>query len=220
MIKQLAIKELRESLGLAALCVLAMVWMVSGLTGVNVLGLITSFGHRRYGEIAFVNDSFVGMSALFVGALAAALGLKQSAWEHGKGTYYFLLHRPIRRWQVVATKSVVGLLITLAILAAAICWYAWWAATPGNQPMSFSWSMTADAWKLALVLPLIYLGAFLSGMRPGRWLGTRLAPLAGTILWAILAFAIAWWWLYLPLLLIGCLCAITAISYHTESRDY
>ena len=37
--------------------------------------------------------------------------------------------------------------------------------------------MTAWAWQLWLCMPLVYLGAFLSGIRPARWFGTRLMPL-------------------------------------------
>jgi hypothetical protein len=41
--------------------------------------------------------------------------------------------------------------------------------------------MTGSAWLvLALVLPA-YFGAFLSGLRPGRWFGTRLLPLVATL---------------------------------------
>ncbi len=39
--------------------------------------------------------------------------------------------------------------------------------------------MTESAWRFCFGMPLLYLGAFLSGLRPARWYGTRLLPLVG-----------------------------------------
>jgi len=220
MLKALAIKELRESAGLVALAVIGMVWTVSDLMGYSFTGSL--FGYNDYGKdyFAFLNDNFTTRATIFVGGLAIALGLKQSAWELGRETYYFLLHRPIERWKVIATKLLVGLVLVLCVLAEPIVWYGWWAATPGKRAVPFEWSMALDAWKLALTLPLVYLGAFLSGMRPGQWFGTRLVPLIAAILFVVLANQIPLWWLALPVMLIGYGCALTAISYYTQTRDY
>lgn len=37
--------------------------------------------------------------------------------------------------------------------------------------------MTIGSWCIWILLPVVYLGAFLSGLRPGLWRGTRLLPL-------------------------------------------
>ena len=71
-----------------------------------------------------------------------------------------------------------------------------------------------------MVLPIVYLGAFLSGMRPGRWFGTRLAPLAGAILWASFANLMPLWWLFVPLALLGYVCGLASIAYYAETRDF
>jgi len=220
MIRALAIKELRESAGLAALAALGMAWAVSQFIGYSFIGVL--FGYYGYGQgvFAFLNDGFSTMAIIFVGGLAVALGLKQTAWEHGRSTFYFLLHRPIERWQVVATKLVVGFLLLLVILATAIVWYGTWVSSPGKRAVPFEWSMSLNAWKLALTLPLVYLGAFLSGMRPGKWFGTRLIPLAAAAVLALLAGTLPLWWLSLPAMLIGYVCVLTSIAYYTQTRDY
>jgi hypothetical protein len=50
--------------------------------------------------------------------------------------------------------------------------------------------MTLPAWTAWLAMSAVYLGAFLTGLRPAAWLGTRLAPLAGACGLAMLAAAI------------------------------
>ena len=39
--------------------------------------------------------------------------------------------------------------------------------------------MTVPAFQIWLLMPLVYLGAFASGIRPARWFGSRLLPLVG-----------------------------------------
>lgn len=219
MLKQLAIKELRESLGLAALAVLGMTWAVSRLMGFSILSSWTG-SMPSQDALAFINDGFTSFAAMFVGGVAIALGLKQSAWEHGRGTYHFLLHRPISRRSIIGTKLVVGTLLIISILAGSILLYGRWVSIPGNRAAPFEWSMSMQAWKQAVVLPIVYLGAFLSGMRPGLWFGTRLVPLAGAILWAMFANLMPAWWLFLPIVLLGYVCLLAAIAYYTETRDF
>ncbi len=219
MIKALTIKELRESVGLAALAALGMVWALAGLMGVQPLRFVMRdvFSDQT---IAFVNDGFTGWVGLFVGGLAVALGLKQTAWEHGRDTYYYLLSRPIARRVVFATKIVVGVLLVVVVPAVAIGVYGFWASIPGKKAAPFDWSMTLDAWKLAMTLPLVYLGAFLSGLRRARWFGTRLIPLAAAIIWAVLVSSAPFYWLYLPLLAVGYVGVLVAIFYFAETSDF
>ena len=222
MIKALAIKELRESLGVAAIAVLGMTWAVAGLMGASFFPGISNYFNIYSGQsgMAFMGASFYVYSALFIGGLAVALGLKQSAWEHSRGTYYYLLHRPVSRRLIFGTKIVVGVVLILFVLAGAILCYAFWAAAPGSQAAPFEWSMTLGAWKLALVFPLVYLGAFLSGLRQSRWFGTRLVPLAGAVLWAFFIFMAPAWWLVLPATLIGYGCVLVTTTYYIHTRDF
>ena len=132
---------------------------------------------------------------LVIGGLAIALGLKQSAWEVGEGTYYFLLHRPATRRFIFGTKLAVGAGFVLIVGGLLVLLYAMWAATPGNVATPFYWSMTGPRWQLWLCMPLLYLGAFLSGIRPARWFGTRLMPLvaaaAGAFVCVVIRLVVA-----------------------------
>lgn len=219
MIKALAIKELRESAGLVALAALGMVWALAGLMGVHPLRYLSGYVAPDQ-AIAFVTDRFATWASIFVGGLAVALGLKQSAWERGRDTYYFLLWRPVSRRVVFGTKIIVGVFLVVALLAVAIGIYGWWASIPGKKPAPFEWSMTVGAWKQVLLLPLIYLGAFLSGLRPGRWFGTRLIPLAGVFVWVFFASSVPYTWLFIPMLVLGYFGVLVAISYFAETSDF
>ncbi|MEO2049664.1 MAG: hypothetical protein ABGX16_24155 [Pirellulales bacterium] len=118
------------------------------------------------------------------------MGQKQTTRELSQGTYYFLLQRPMPRNHIFLMKLAVGATLLLSATGAMIFFYAWWAATPGNHASPFEWSMTVPAWRMWLSMLLIYLGAFLTGIRPGRWFGSRLVPLVTSGLVLFLAIAL------------------------------
>ena len=84
-------KELRETLWVAAIGLLAHLYFVTGQMGMPLLpfrsGLPTT-------AIPFVGEAFVSMFWVVSVALAIGLGLRQSAAESLRGTWLFLLHRP------------------------------------------------------------------------------------------------------------------------------
>jgi hypothetical protein len=190
MIKALAFKELRELLGLAAagggLCLLVAA-MLMGLepfaSWLHLNRLGTPFQERVFPPFIVVS-----------GLLGIALGFRQSAWEAGRGTFQFLLHRPVRRDVIFLTKLATGAGVFLLCTGLPLLLYALWAAAPGRNAAPFEWSMTGFAWRLWFVMPLVYLGAFLSGLRPARWYGTRLLPLAACAMTAAGLIILPWWW--------------------------
>jgi hypothetical protein len=95
------------------------------------------------------------------------------------GTYPFLFHRPATRRWLIGMKLLTGTVVYLACVAAPIVCYGLWAATPGTHASPFEWSMTVPSWTMAFGMTALYLGAFLTGIRPGRWSRSRLLPLAG-----------------------------------------
>ena len=132
----------------------------------------------------------------FIGvALAIALGFRQSAWEPSQGTALYLLHLPLSRRTIFLTKLVTGIGLLLACTLLPILIYAAWAATPGTHAGPFEWSMTGPAFRIWLLLPLAYLGAFASGIRPARWFGSRLLPLVGVAIPALYTYLLPFWWL-------------------------
>jgi hypothetical protein len=220
MIKTLAIKELRESAGLVALAALGMAWVVLRSMGYNLTSMLIWYPEEDT-HIAFLNDGFYHWTSYVVGALAVLLGLKQSAWELQHGAYHFILYRPIPRRLLMLIKLVVGIVLIILLVALAILVYGTWAATPGNRAAPFAWSMTGDSWLLACALPIIYVGGFLSGIRPARWFGTRLLPLLSAMFYVTFVLTLAdYWWVQIPLILIGYAAFLAAIGYCTRSRDY
>lgn len=180
MLKALAWKECRDLLPVAALALLVQFYLVFTGTGIDT-GILAFL---RIGQptnaIPFATDSVSHLFFFVAGAAAVGLGLWQTMLESSRGTFQFLLHRPIRRETILASKLVVGVLLCLAIAAIPTLLFALWAATPDTHASPFEWSMTSWAWQLCLQMTLIYLGAFLSGLRPGKWFGSRFLPLAAS----------------------------------------
>jgi hypothetical protein len=180
-------KEFRETLAIAGLGLAVLLWLaLSSMDYAPVPGI---FGQRYQGSIPFVHDSFGSQYKNITACLALALGFSQSLRDFWGDSQLFLLHRPVSRRRIYGAKLVVGLATCLMCGLAPLVIYAWWAATPGTHASPFEWSMTRDVWVTWLWMTAIYLGAFLSGIRPAAWFGTRFAPLAA----AILSGFLSWW---------------------------
>jgi ABC-type transport system involved in multi-copper enzyme maturation permease subunit len=215
MIKALVLKELRESAGLIALAVLGALYALADLAGLHIVPWSAAGG-----GFPFVNDQLTFYLSCVAGGLAIALGVKQSAWELRHGSYYFLLHRPVARKRIFSTKLAVGAALTLCLALSIVFLYALWANTPGTRPTPFFWSMTSTAWQHCVSLILVYLGAFLAGIRPGSWFGTRLAPLVASAAIVLVADVMPWWWVWLAIVLATGACQIASIVYYIEQRDF
>jgi len=210
MIRAIAIKELRETIGLAALALVALAYYVHNL--------IDKAGGER---VPFVLDDYFPMLALVQWLLAIGLGLRQSAWERIRGTYPFLLHRPASPTAIFVAKFATGLVQVQAVAAVPIVWYGVWASTPNTHPSPFEWSMTESAWSVWLSLPVAYLSAFLSGLRPARWWGTRLLPgVAGSMLFLFISMAIQSWPITLAASLALSAILMSLIFYVAKTSDF
>jgi hypothetical protein len=224
--KALIIKELRESAGIVALAVLVLVLVYVESTG----GLFSRYlGHelmvlntRMSLTIPFAGsmDQTANSIAMVAAGLAIALGLKQSVRELAHGSYLFLLHRPMARKQIFGLKLAVGMALLLSITGAMILCCALWAATPGNVAAPFFWSMTVPVWQIWFSMTLVYLGAFLTGIRPGRWFGTRLVPLVACAPIVYIAALIPWWWAGVLLVLVADGLFVVSIFHSAGERDY
>jgi hypothetical protein len=218
MIRALVVKELREVYWIAAVAVAAYLVAVSAQIGAEPFAQLAPAARA---QAPLVGSSFVVAFGAVSAAFAAALGLRQSAWEGGRGLYLFLLHRPLRRETIFLTKLATGAALLLVGGGGPLLWYIAWAATPGHHPGPFAWSMTGPAWRVYLLTPLVYLGAFLSGLRPGDWLGTRLLPLAAGAGLAAVLVAVPWWWLVgLPAAAALGATLVAAICHVARMRDY
>src|SRR5262249_18113237 len=126
MMRALAIKEFRETVGLAALALVLQLHFLVSAMGVTLFPFL--FFRSNTNAIPFIGSDASSM-LLGVGMLlAVVLGFRQSAWESMRNTYHFLLHRPIDRRDVMFVKLAVGLGVFLAATGGPILLYAWWAS--------------------------------------------------------------------------------------------
>ena len=122
---------------------------------------------------------------------------------------------------MLGLKLLVGAIMLLACSALPILIYACWAATPGTHASPFEWSMTGQFWRIPLVMTIVYLGSFLSGIRPARWVGTRLVPLASAVFLASVLMALPCWWVWWLLLVVvvdGLL--VVSVMLALQTRDF
>ncbi len=217
MLKSLAIKELRETAGIGVVALIFYAIFVAHAMGLPLVPWQPGTSH----SIPLVSDSFRTMYFMISGCLAAALGLRQSALETAFGTEQFLLHRPVSRPWLIGTKLLIGGCVYLVVAALPVLLYAAWAATPGTHASPFEWSMTLVWWKGWFTLTAIYLGGFLSGIRPGLWKGTRLLPLIVAVLLALLLGVVPWLWAWgaVALVILDAI-LVTTILYVARTRDF
>ncbi len=218
MLKALVLKELRETAWIALVGLLAHLAFVANCAGYPIF----PWSVNRYVDgIPFVDSSFLSTFCFVSIGLAVALGLRQTAVESGRGTWLFLLHRPVSMPRLLAAKLVVGGGLYLICGLIAILSYAAWAAAPGNHASPFRWWMTADSWKAWGLITIIYLAAFLSGIRPAHWFGTRLLPLAaGGVLAVLLIFPLFWPLAGTAVLLLVAACLVDLIHFTAQTRDF
>ncbi len=188
MMRALARKELRELLPLLALAAIVQVIIVCSSMHVNLgIRLVTQSADL----IPFVGQDAIWQVFLVGGLLAGSVGLRQTMWESNRHTWQFLLHRPLPREALFGAKLAVGAAASTLVVVVPILWYALWAASPGAHASPFFWSMTIWAWLLCALMPLVYLGAFLSGLRSARWYGSRFLPLAAALLAMFLCYGLS-----------------------------
>lgn len=177
-VAMLFVKELRLVAGVAALGMAAFVWLVGSTMNLPVFNAFSNH-QQSYSPFQLNRElpTFAWLSIL----LAVSLGYWQTLSEGVNGAWQFLLHRPVSRRTVVLSKLVTGWLLLLGLSAWPIVLMGWWASLPGSYAFPFEWWMTEPFWRMWWLVPVFYLGAFASGLRPARWAGTRLLPLVAIV---------------------------------------
>ena len=168
MIRALVTKELRETSAYAGLALVLSLAYVCRQIGLWNLVLRVWSRDSPTGPFSPSSRWVLGQTFGLIGfALALTLGFRQSCWDFRHGTTLYLLHLPVRRRTYFLTKLSTGIGLLLASMSLPMLLYAGWAAWPGSHPAPFEWSMIGPALRLWLLMPMIYLGAFASGIRPG-----------------------------------------------------
>lgn len=231
MIRALAIKELREIGWIVAIGFAAYMVVVGAIVSTTVeTGLVNLPGLQwfiwqvlqldYYRSLPFVRGEYEGAFVMISLVLAVTLGFRQTVGESLGGTFNFLLHRPLLRRTLFLTKLGVGFGLLWLASAVPILLLAWWAATPGSHPSPFEWSMTYPIWKMWAAMPLVYLGAFLSGIRPASWWGTRLIPLVAIAVPAVVVSIAPLWLISALLTVVSVLLLAITILWVGQTRDF
>ncbi len=223
MYRALVYKELRETGWIALVGLAAHLAFVAGYAGYPLLPFAGhSYSASGRTEIPFLDD-FTSTFCMVSIALAVALGLRQTVGESVHGTWLVLLHRPAGMGQLLATKLAVGWGLYFLCGLMAILTYAAWASMPGTHPSPFFWWMTADAWAAWGIIGIVYPAAFLAGLRPARWFGTRLLPLAAAVPLAMAPFLVSflhWELLDIAVFLLVAACLVGLIYFTARTRDF
>jgi hypothetical protein len=188
MYKAIVLKEVRENAWMAAVALAAYALVLVTLTGFDFWTM------RWYPvqQIPFQDVRFLIWSIIISAVFGTLLGIRQSWWESVRGTSVFLLHRPIARRAVFATKLATGAALFLSATGLPLLVYALWADRPGTHASPFYWSMTATCWLYWLAMTAVYAAAFLTGLRDARWFGSRLFPLVSVALPLALLSEMPW----------------------------
>jgi hypothetical protein len=221
MLKALVFKELRETAGIVALAFLAYFTVVASEMGYYILPFVWRGGRET---IPFLYEDYISWFICISVVFSTALGLWQTVVESYSGTWPFLLHLSMESRKVIAVKMAVGASVYLVVSAVPTLVYAAWAATPGTHASPFFWWMTEMVWLCWITSVVCYLGAFLAGIRPGRWIGTRLLPVpagflaAGLVLFLRVQFGTPSW--ALGVLVIVCAFFVAMILFAMRTRDF
>lgn len=197
MYKALAYKELRENALIGGLICGALLLVVLDQMGVTIsrmLGLDAVNPNNPFmgRKIPFVHEGLQDWLALIAGIGALALGFRQVLGESARGTWLFLLHRPAPWDALILTKIVAGALLLLAATLAPLLILAIWASIPGTHASPFDWRMTEHPLRLAFSATVVFLAAWLTGLRLAPWHRSRLLPLipAGLLFYYVYATAL------------------------------
>lgn len=228
MIRALVEKELREHWWMGLLAALFISNLVVVRMGVEFNEYVLRIERPRNElgvlivPVPFTDQSLQHCVAFTAAALGLALGLWQTLSESVQGTWLYLLHRPIERRSILLSKLASGLFVLLPSTGLPLLVYLLWAASPGTHPHPFKLWMMRDVFIAWFSGTFCYLAAFLCGLRPARWWGSRLWPLLPVVMMEFLIFAFLptlsalWGWL----IVLSNLVYFGAILFAVEHRDY
>ncbi len=168
-----------------------------------------------------LHDQFIDLLLMIAFGFAILLGLVQTLADSVQGTWGYLMHLPPGRRWVITSKLLIGGGAYFACTGSflLICFLIGLSRQTAVIP--FHWSMLSSSVQIVLIGALVYLGTFLTGLRPARWYGSRLLPMAGCGLLVWLFIALPHWWVYgFAPLLVTCGLLVALILYVGDVRDY
>jgi hypothetical protein len=176
--KAIFVKELRENARWAALMML----VLAGLMASDLNGTAQS------GE-SIVGVSFLAVTSIAFAAGGLAIGLLQVLQDARRARWEFIIHRPTARSNIFLAKAAAGMLLYLLGAGVAFGAMVLWAASPGRVAGPFEWHMVLPGMVDLFGGTVWYAAGLCVGMRPARWLGSRLMPIGAALACSILATA-------------------------------
>jgi hypothetical protein len=173
-------KECRECAVIVAVAAIAMLLITANAIHLPLLrGDFLFFRIEETGtkSIPFLNSGIHFWFILVSSVLAVLLGLQQTIWESKQQSWLFLLQRPMLRNDIIRAKLATGLGLYLILTVGPVLVYLIWALMPATHASPFFLTFTEEWWRGILIGITFYLASFFSGLRPGRWFGSRLVPL-------------------------------------------
>lgn len=220
MSKPLYFKELRETwwMGVAALVVLTT--LVIDAMGFGFGPDLLIHWYQQLTFTPFLRNDFAPTVGMIAFCLGCALGLWQTLSESATGNWSYLLHRPISRRRIMATKLLAGGTVMIAGIGLPLLAYLLWAIG-GSHAMPFEFWMTENTLRFWLAGFVAYPAAFLCGIRPARVYVSRLWPIVpASLIFAVqleFDFAPTGRWCLIP---VGVALLVPAIFFAADNRDY
>ena len=222
-------KELRDIWPLGLLALLVAAWLALG--DASYFLSISTYQHSRWHTmhhldpggrlIPLISESSRFAFGIMAVATGVILGLWQTWSETVRGTWGYLLHRPISRRAVLGHKLAAGAAVMLLAIGVPLAGLHCWALSSGNHLAALEWRMGADLRAACWTGTLAYLSAFLSGIRSARWYGSRYLVLgAGAIVAPFIwASGTLWGWAGLLTVVLD-LMLLSAILHAAEERNF
>jgi hypothetical protein len=139
----------------------------------GLLQVLRSEGELRLSCVHYNGETEKALRSLNPLEFGAILGWLQIRSESHRDLWAFLVHRPISRTRILASKVAAGMVLyalgaglPLVVLVAV-------ARTPGNVAAPFEWSMALPVLANFLGGIACYLAGLLTGLRRVRWYASR-----------------------------------------------
>jgi hypothetical protein len=205
--KKLFLKELREQfkvtlIGLAILTVL----LLLAFSACNSLAEQTVFSNA-YSDASGIQPLLTGnlltQAAVFCGIFGTLLGWLQIRAERHPDLWAFLVHRPIDRTTILASKVLGGLLLYATGAGVPLFGLVVVASIPGKVAAPFEWAMALPLVAIFLVGIAYYFAGLLTGLRKARWYASQGFGLGLPVLATLALFVVPEFWHALLIIVIA-----------------
>ena len=183
-------KEIEENLPWAALGLLVVSLAFYAWLAYRETGFLSLFGSSRSyypSDLPLLSQSLLSYTTAVYAIFGAALGMLQTIPESIRGTYPFLVQRPVRRGRVLLGKVLAGAAMYSVAGGVPLLVAVIWVAIPGHYASPFRIAMAGAVFADFLCGLVFYMAGVLTGVRRARWYGTRLAGLGFALIVMFLA---------------------------------